>query len=74
MDKRVVDFIRALRASGVRISLAESQEALHALEQVGVQDREVFRDALKATLNNNNNNNNNNNLHSYNKSHKLEVQ
>ena len=50
MDKRVVDFIRALRASGVRISLAESQEALHALEQVGVQDREVFRDALKATL------------------------
>jgi uncharacterized protein with von Willebrand factor type A (vWA) domain len=50
MDKRMVDFIRALRASGVRISLAESIDAMHGVEQVGVNDREQFRAAMKTTL------------------------
>ena len=50
MDKRIVDFIRALRASGVRISLAESMDAARGVEEVGVKEREFFRDALRATL------------------------
>ncbi len=50
MDKRMVDFIRALRAAGVRISLAESIDAMNGVEQVGVGDREQFRAAMKTTL------------------------
>ncbi len=50
MDKRMVDFIRALRAAGVRISLAESQDAMYGVELLGVNDREQFASALKTTL------------------------
>jgi uncharacterized protein with von Willebrand factor type A (vWA) domain len=50
MDHRIVQFISALRASGVRISLAESADAFHAIEQMGIQDREQFRISLRATL------------------------
>lgn len=50
MDKRMVDFIRALRAAGVRVSLAESMDAARGVEHVGIFDRETFRAALRATL------------------------
>lgn len=50
MDARIVHFIAALRASGVRISLAESEDAMHAIDQLGVEDRELFRVSLKTTL------------------------
>ena len=50
MDQRIVQFITALRASGVRISLAESQDAMYAIDALGIQDREVFRVSLKTTL------------------------
>jgi len=50
MDERVVQFIAGLRAAGVRISLAESQDAFRAVEQMGVTNRAAFRSALRATL------------------------
>ncbi len=50
MDERIVQFIAALRAGGVRISLAESQDAFHAIEQMGVQNRDTFRLSLRSTL------------------------
>jgi uncharacterized protein len=50
MDSRIVHFITALRASGVRISLAESQDAFYAIDHLGLADREVFRVSLKSTL------------------------
>jgi uncharacterized protein with von Willebrand factor type A (vWA) domain len=50
MDKRMVDFIRALRAAGVRISLAESIDAMHGAEVVGIEGRDQFRAAMKSTL------------------------
>lgn len=50
MDQRIAQFIAALRASGVRISLAESADAFRAIEQMGVQDRDLFRISLRATL------------------------
>jgi len=50
MDKRMVDFIRALRAAGVRISLAESQDAMYGIDQVGVTNEDHFRMAMKTTL------------------------
>jgi len=50
MEQRLIDFITGLRAGGVRISLAESADAWRAIELLGVQDREHFRQALAATL------------------------
>jgi uncharacterized protein with von Willebrand factor type A (vWA) domain len=50
MDDRMVKFVAALRAAGVRISLAESQDAFAATRAVGVMDRAQFRTALLATL------------------------
>ncbi|NWF69546.1 MAG: VWA domain-containing protein [Chloroflexi bacterium] len=46
----MVAFIRALRAAGVRISLAESQDAMYGADAVGVNNKEHFRVALKTTL------------------------
>jgi len=50
MDKRMIRFISALRAGGVRISLAESADAFQAVDRLGVQEREHFRLSLRATL------------------------
>ena len=50
MDDRIVEFVAGLRASGVRVSLAESADAFRAIEQMGIEDRGVFRTTLQATL------------------------
>ena len=50
MEERIIRFITALRAAGVRISLAESADAFRAVETLGIQDRETFRSSLRATL------------------------
>src|SRR6185503_17994639 len=50
METRILQLISALRASGVRVSLAESAEAFSAVDLMGVQDREAFRLSLRATL------------------------
>ncbi|MBI3169961.1 MAG: VWA domain-containing protein [Chloroflexi bacterium] len=46
----MLQLISALRASGVRVSLAESAEAFSAVDLMGIQDRESFRLSLRATL------------------------
>ena len=50
MEERIVRFIAALRAGGVRVSLAESADALNAVDLLGIQEREAFRLSLRATL------------------------
>jgi uncharacterized protein len=50
MESRILQLISALRASGVRVSLAESTEAFSAVDLMGVQDREHFRLSLRSTL------------------------
>jgi len=50
MESRILQLISALRASGVRVSLAESSEAFSAVDLMGIQDREQFRLSLRATL------------------------
>ena len=50
MESRILQLIAALRASGVRVSLAESAEAFSAVDLMGIQDREHFRLSLRATL------------------------
>lgn len=50
MEERIVQFIAALRAGGVRVSLAESADALNAVNLLGVQERDAFRLSLRTTL------------------------
>lgn len=50
MENRILKFISALRAGGVRISLAESSDAFKAIETMGIHDRETFRLTLRTTL------------------------
>ncbi|MCX7790408.1 MAG: VWA domain-containing protein [Chloroflexaceae bacterium] len=50
MDERILEFIAALRAAGLRISLAESIDAMRALEHTGVAEPGLLRGALRATL------------------------
>ncbi len=50
MESRILQLISALRASGVRVSLAESTEAFTAVDLMGIQNREQFRLSLRATL------------------------
>ena len=46
----MVDFVQALRASGVRVSLAESEDSFRASSILGVANRDHFKSALRLTL------------------------
>jgi len=50
MDTVLENFIRSLRRSGVRISIAETLEAFEAVRQIGFAERELLRDSLAAVL------------------------
>jgi uncharacterized protein len=50
MDDRIIDFVRGLRAAGVRVSMAESADAMRAVEVLGITDKELFRRSLRTTL------------------------
>ena len=48
--KPLADFIRALRAAEVRISVAEAIEAHQVAATIGYRDRGLLRDALGLTV------------------------
>jgi uncharacterized protein with von Willebrand factor type A (vWA) domain len=50
MEERIAAFISALRTAGLRISIAESEDAFRATERLGLRERQVFQDALRTTL------------------------
>jgi hypothetical protein len=50
MYRRITEFIAGLRAAGVRVSLAETTDAMRAIEQAGITDRNLFALALQASL------------------------
>ncbi|MFN2187273.1 MAG: vWA domain-containing protein, partial [Candidatus Promineifilaceae bacterium] len=50
MDDRIVEFVRGLRSAGVRVSLAESLDAMAAVQVIGAADKYPFREALRTTL------------------------
>lgn len=50
MDRLLTTFIRALRNADVRVSTAETLDALHAVELVGYQDRELLKTSLGLVL------------------------
>src|SRR5476651_2233733 len=50
MQRTLESFLRALRSVDVRVSPAEAIDAHRAAEVVGFEDRQLFKDALCATL------------------------
>ena len=50
MDQRIIDFVAGLRAAGVRILVAESEDAFKATRCMGIVDRDLFQDSLRTTL------------------------
>jgi uncharacterized protein with von Willebrand factor type A (vWA) domain len=43
-------FVHELRAAGLPVSMTENLDAMRAVEQVGLEDRTLFKSALAATL------------------------
>ncbi len=50
MQHTLEEFLRALRAADVKVSPAEAIDAARTISAVGYADRELFKDALCATL------------------------
>jgi len=50
MQHTLEEFLRALRAADVKVSPAEAIDAARTAATVGYADRELFKDALCATL------------------------
>jgi uncharacterized protein len=50
VDAVINDFVQVLRSHQLRVSPVESLDALRALKQVGLSEREVVRDTLRTTL------------------------
>ncbi len=50
MQKKILEFTNILRKSGIRVSTSEAIDAFAALDELSLDDREVFRDALRSTM------------------------
>ncbi len=50
MQQKVIEFTNLLRKSGVRVSVAEGLDAFLALEELSIDDRALFKDALRTTM------------------------
>lgn len=50
MEQRIVEFVEVLRQNGLKVSVSETNDAVRALAEVGVGDREATRAVLASTL------------------------
>lgn len=50
MDDKIIAFTSLLRQNGLRVSMSENMDSFHALQLIGLRDRSVFKDALRATI------------------------
>ena len=50
MEERVLQMAKALRAGGVPVSQSETLDAMQAMRSLGITDRPLFRQCLRATL------------------------
>jgi len=50
VEARLVEFVEVLRQNGLKVSLSETQDAARAVAVMGVDDRQIFRATLQATL------------------------
>ena len=53
MEKTLVDFVKVLRTAEVKVSPAETLDAMSALPIVGYEDRTLFKNALSILLSKN---------------------
>jgi hypothetical protein len=50
VQKKILEFTNILRKSGIRVSTAEAIDSFTALEELSIEDREIFKDALRTTM------------------------
>jgi len=50
VQKKILEFTNLLRKSGVRVSVAEAIDAFKALDVLSLDERAVFRDALRSSM------------------------
>jgi len=50
MQKKILEFANLLRKSGIRVSVAEALDAFAALDELSLEEREIFRDALRTSM------------------------
>ncbi len=50
MDTRIIEFAGVLRRNGIRVSTAETLEALQGSHALGLRDRTTFKNVLRATM------------------------
>ncbi|MGE3498863.1 MAG: VWA domain-containing protein [Candidatus Binatia bacterium] len=50
MDALIVEFTALLRANGLRVSMSEHLDAFRAAAALGLGDRQIFKDVLRATM------------------------
>jgi uncharacterized protein with von Willebrand factor type A (vWA) domain len=50
MEVKVLEFAALLRRNGIRVSTAETLDALRAAGLAGLRDRQLFKSALRATM------------------------
>src|SRR5438128_4584423 len=50
MEDKLVEFANLLRQNGVRVSLAETLDAINASDVTGLAERDLFRAALRTTM------------------------
>jgi uncharacterized protein with von Willebrand factor type A (vWA) domain len=53
MDRTLVDFVKALRTAEVKVSPAETLDAMHCMDIVGYEDREFLKNSLSIVLSKN---------------------
>lgn len=50
MQARLIEFTNLLRKSGVRVSVAEAIDAFEALDELSLEERDIFKDALRSSM------------------------
>jgi len=50
VQTKILEFTNLLRKSGLRVSVAETIDAFSALDELSIEERDLFRDALRAAL------------------------
>ena len=50
MQKKIVEFTNILRKAGVRVSVAETIDSFLALDEMPLDQRELFKDALRCSM------------------------
>ncbi len=50
MQKKIIEFTNLLRKAGIRVSVAEAIDSFEALDLMSLDDRELFKDALRTTM------------------------